>query len=81
MSRADLKPADLGIGDISSSEGALGRAWNTAGTASMQYDSPNGEATVMLTWNDGEWLRFVADTKTQALLKLKDLGFKVAKAR
>lgn len=65
------------LGDVTSSPGALGRAWSDARTAAVQ-EGPGG-ATITLRWADGEWLRAVTDTEAEAIYHLTRLGFKIAR--
>jgi hypothetical protein len=69
-----VKRAQSTIGDIASSKGAIGRAWNSADSAEVK-EHPDGSASVRLKWNDGEWLSFIADEKAEAFVKLKQWGF------
>ena len=61
-------------GDFSqSSRNILGRAWSDAATASLK--EIGSDAVVRLTWDDGEWLQMVFDSKAGALKNLQSLGF------
>ena len=62
-------------GDFSqSSPKVYGRAWTDAKQASLK--DVGSDAVVRLTWDDGEWLQMVFDSRKGATKTLTRLGFK-----